>query len=64
RKNRVAQTISSPWSKRIPLSDKKVAYRRLIMGYFKIVYYVDGESVYITSIFDTRQDPEKLKTIG
>ena len=36
-------------------------YRRLTIGHFKIIYFIEQESVYITDIFDTRQDPTKMK---
>lgn len=36
-------------------------YRRLIVGHYKIVYRVIEENIYITDIFDSRQDPEKMK---
>lgn len=36
-------------------------HRRLIEGHYKIIYRVIGEYIYITDIFDSRQDPEKMK---
>ena len=36
-------------------------HRRIIEGHFKIIYKIEGESVYITDFFDSRQDPEKMK---
>ncbi len=36
-------------------------YRRIIEGHYKIIYRVIGESIYITDIFDSRQDPDKMK---
>ncbi|WP_394331466.1 type II toxin-antitoxin system RelE/ParE family toxin [Williamwhitmania taraxaci] len=36
-------------------------HRRLVTGHHKIVYRVIGEHIYITDIFDSRQDPEKMK---
>ena len=36
-------------------------HRRLVEGYFKIIYRIDGNYVYITDFFDSRQDPEKMK---
>lgn len=36
-------------------------HRRLVCGHFKIIYYVDGEDLYVTDIFDSRQDPGKIK---
>jgi toxin ParE1/3/4 len=36
-------------------------HRRLIEGHYKIIYRVVGEYIYITDIFDSRQDPDKIK---
>jgi toxin ParE1/3/4 len=40
-------------------SDK--VYRRIIESHFKIIYFIEQETVFITDIFDTRQDPTKMK---
>ncbi len=34
--------------------------RYLVLDNYKIIYFLDGDSVVIDTIFDTRQDPEKL----
>jgi len=36
-------------------------HRRLIEGNYKIIYCVQEENIYITDIFDSRQDPSKMK---
>jgi len=36
-------------------------HRRVIEGNYKIIYRVQGENIYITDIFDSRQDPAKMK---
>jgi len=36
-------------------------HRRLVEGHCKIIYKVVGEYIYITDIFDSRQDPDKMK---
>ena len=36
-------------------------HRRLIVGHCKIIYKVVDEYIYITDIFDSRQDPDKMK---
>jgi len=36
-------------------------YRRLVVGNFKVIYRVDGETIYITDIFDARQNPGRMK---
>lgn len=44
------------------LESTGLEYRRLIEGHYKIIYRVIEETIYITDIFDSRQDPEKLKS--
>jgi len=34
---------------------------RLIESHYKIIYRVTEEFIYITDIFDSRQDPDKMK---
>jgi toxin ParE1/3/4 len=36
-------------------------HRRLVESHYKIIYRVIGEYIYITDIFDSRQDPDKMK---
>ncbi len=36
-------------------------HRRVIEGHFKIVYFIEIDTIYITDFFDTRQDPSKMK---
>ena len=36
-------------------------HRRLIVSHYKIIYRIIGEYIYITDIFDSRQDPDKMK---
>jgi len=36
-------------------------HRRLIESHYKIIYRIVGEYIYITDIFDSRQDPYKMK---
>jgi hypothetical protein len=37
-------------------------YRYLVVGNYKLVYYIDCETaIYIVAVFDCRQNPEKLK---
>ncbi|MBY0436185.1 MAG: type II toxin-antitoxin system RelE/ParE family toxin [Cyclobacteriaceae bacterium] len=37
------------------------SHRRLIEGTYKIIYRVEDQKIYITDIFDSRQDPKKMK---
>ncbi len=43
------------------LEHLNLGYRRLIEGHYKIIYRVIEEIIYITDIFDSRQDPDKMK---
>lgn len=38
-----------------------LSHRRVIEGVYKIIYKVEGELIIITDIFDSRQDPSKMK---
>ena len=42
------------------LESLQQGHRRVIQDYFKIVYRVEKNTLYVTDIFDTRQDPRKL----
>lgn len=35
-------------------------YRYLVSGHYKIIYRLEGQTVLIVHVFDTRQDPHKL----
>jgi len=39
----------------------KQGHRYLVEGHIKLVYKVIGNTAYITDVFDTRQNPKKLK---
>ncbi len=43
------------------LSHLGLEHRRLVVGYNKIIYRLIDEYIYITDIFDSRQDPAKMK---
>lgn len=45
-----------PW-----LEYKGEGHRRLVVGKFKVVYRIEGRTIYVTDIFDARQDPGKMK---
>ncbi|NBW39124.1 MAG: type II toxin-antitoxin system RelE/ParE family toxin [Cytophagia bacterium] len=36
------------------------SHRRIIEGNYKIIYKIKGDYIYITDIFDSRQDPSKM----
>lgn len=43
------------------LNDTKYTYRYIIRGRYKIIYTIIKDMVFISDIFDTRQDPDKIK---
>ncbi len=43
------------------LKHLRLYHRRIIEGHYKIIYRVTKEYIYITDIFDSRQDPDKMK---
>jgi plasmid stabilization system protein ParE len=43
------------------LEGRSREYRRLIVGNFKVVYYTEGDTVYISTVFDCRRDPALLR---
>jgi toxin ParE1/3/4 len=42
------------------LQDLHLGHRRLVEGHYKIIYRLEGHTVYVTDIFDSRQDPSKM----
>ncbi len=36
-------------------------YRFIVTGNYKIIYTVEPPNIYIVEVFDTRQDPNKMK---
>ncbi|GAB5522166.1 MAG: hypothetical protein Roseis2KO_00380 [Roseivirga sp.] len=43
------------------LSKLQMGHRRLVSGHFKIIYWIQGDTIFIADFFDSRQDPEKMK---
>lgn len=44
------------------LSEFTESYRSLVVrNIYKVVYYINNETIYIVAVFDCRQNPEKLK---
>ena len=46
----------------ILLAHLNLDHRRIIIGNYKIIYRIQGNYIYITDIFDSRQDPKKMKS--
>jgi toxin ParE1/3/4 len=45
------------------LKNRKYKYRYLVEGNYKIIYFQKDNTVVISAVFDSRQNPEKLKRI-
>ncbi|GAB2625801.1 hypothetical protein GCM10027035_21950 [Emticicia sediminis] len=58
---RVRQLEDFPLSGKVQPTQTKQEYRFLVEGNYKIIYSYTTGKVYINTIFDTRQDPDKLK---
>lgn len=43
------------------LAHRKKAHRRLVTGNYKIIYRIERSTIFITDIFDTRQNSRKMK---
>jgi plasmid stabilization system protein ParE len=44
------------------LQKSELQHRRLIIKHHKIIYRIEAKIIYITDIFDSRQDPYKMKS--
>ena len=36
-------------------------HRRIVFNHYKIIYRIEGSYIIITDIFDSRQEPDKMK---
>lgn len=45
------------------LTERKYEFRYLLEGNYKIIYWLDGKYVKIASVFDCRQNPDKMTII-
>jgi plasmid stabilization system protein ParE len=43
------------------LIERKFEYRFLVTGNYKIIYWIENNYIKIATVFDTRQNPEKIK---
>ncbi|TND04836.1 MAG: plasmid stabilization system [Bacteroidetes bacterium] len=43
------------------LSELGQNHRYLVEGNYKIIYFISGKTVYVTDVFDVRQDPARMK---
>jgi addiction module RelE/StbE family toxin len=54
-------TIFPSGSEEETLKELNRGYRFVVSGNYKVVYRLEGKAVIIAAVFDTRQDPERLK---
>ncbi|GAB1450379.1 hypothetical protein MASR2M47_04350 [Draconibacterium sp.] len=61
--NKADKLLKQPFSgsKEPFLENLNLGHRRIIEGHYKIIYKVQNECIYVTDIFDSRQDPNKMK---
>ncbi|MEA3317301.1 MAG: type II toxin-antitoxin system RelE/ParE family toxin [Bacteroidota bacterium] len=45
------------------LINRKFEYRFLISGKYKIIYWIEDNYIKISTVFDCRQNPEKIKKL-
>ena len=43
------------------LASLNLNHRYLVTGHYKIIYRIEGNTIYITDFFDSRQNPTKMK---
>lgn len=43
------------------LAHLELSHRRIIEGNYKVIYRVEKDVIYVTDIFDSRQDPERMQ---
>jgi len=61
---REEQILQYPLSGTIYLSEELgIEFRFVIEGNYKIIYRIDDAFIIVNTIFDTRQDPDKLNHI-
>lgn len=42
------------------LEHLKLNHRRMVQGNYKIVYRIEQDTIFVTDIFDARQNPDKI----
>ena len=42
------------------LIELNLGHRRMVEGNYKIIYRINQDIIYVTDIFDSRQDPSKM----
>ena len=60
-KTKILSTNPRIGQKESLLSERKREYRYLVEGNYKIIYWVESTIIFIAAVFDTRQNPVKMK---
>ena len=60
--DQVDRLLESPYvgQKESYLKELSKDHRRIIVNHIKVVYKVEQEMIYVTDVFDSRQDPDKM----
>ncbi len=45
------------------LADRKNEYRFIVERHYKIIYWIEGNYIKIAAVFDSRQNPQKIKQL-
>lgn len=45
------------------LADRKKEYRFIVEKHYKIIYWIEGNYIKIAAVFDSRQNPTKIKQL-
>ena len=61
--NHVKKLSANPrvGQKEVMLEGEKIEYRYLVEGNYKIIYRIEDDNVTISTLFDCRQNPERMK---
>jgi plasmid stabilization system protein ParE len=60
---KILSTMPMAASIELLLEDNPRGYRKLIVGNYKVIYYVGEEAVYVALVFDTRRNPDTLRRL-
>jgi plasmid stabilization system protein ParE len=60
KKTESLQSAPQLGSKEELLSEEKTEYRKVVSGNYNIIYHIDN-NILIDTVFDCRQEPDKLK---
>jgi hypothetical protein len=45
------------------LENRAFDYRSVVVGKYKVIYFIDDQQIVIAAVFDCRQNPKKMKDI-